>query len=668
MKNAQYIVLGLALAGLPACVDLNEKLVGNITTQYISSGPGLDAAVQGDYSQLRSFFGREESFAVTEFGTDIETNGDQGSYIYENTYAGGLNSADGHYQFPWNSFFRNINTSNAVVGRAPLVTDMDPTTKATRIAEAKFLRGLSYFWLVQMYGPVPLSTTESQGASNLAHRSPVDSVYLQIVKDLREAIPDLPVTAANFGRATKGAARDLLARVLLTRAYHTPNGSFAYEFANPSFYLSGATFLRESGATSATDFTSAKAEADSVIGTPVGMPSTPYSLLPNYVDNFCASMGARGPGGYCALPANESNAELIFSVQFSAVAGQYTVNLGNTNFVQMLSFYDDRQGMTRNCWDGRAFRRVRPTLFARNLWQRWTDSTRATVLDTRYDGTFQSVWYANAATTGGCYQSQAASRMNGYTAGTCTGGSLPTFGGNCTTGAAFVTGDTAIFQPGYILDGAASCTAAGCSQVSRQARKYAIYEPCVAEPCPNQTTIGQYDIFRYPTMKKWQDDQRPDYNNQDGGRDVILQRLGQTYLTAAEAACAAPGGPTGTTCTNAAAALPYLQTLRQRAAVGAANKAMIIDATHMPATVTLEYIMDERARETYGEYARWLDLARTGLWHRVVDYNRQASAVNFNPGAPGFFNEAKHHLRPIPQNQIDLTAGGVQSFPQNPGY
>jgi hypothetical protein len=672
MKNGTYIVLGLALAGLTGCVDLNEKLVGSITTQYISTGAGLDAAVLGDYSQLRSFFGREESFAVTEFGTDIETNGDQGSYIYENTYAGGLNSADGHYQFPWNSFYRNINTSNAVIGRAPSVTDMDPATKATRIAEAKFLRALSYFWLVQMYGPVPLTTTESQGASNLAHRSPVDSVYLQTVEDLREAIPDLPVTASAFGRATKGAARDLLARVLLTRAYHTPNGAFAYEFANPTFYLSGATFLREAGATAATDFASAKAEADSIIPAGVGGGlglSGNYSLLPNYVDIFCAPMGTRGPGSYCALPANEQNAEIIYSVQFSAVPGQYTVNLGNTNFVQTLSFYDDRQGMTRNCWDGRAFRRARPTLFARNLWQRWTDSTHTVVLDTRYDGTFQSVWYANAANTGGCYQSQAASRMAGYTAGTCTGGSLPTFGTNCTNGAAFVTGDTAIFQPGYILGGAASCTAAGCSQAQRQAVKYAIYEPCVAEPCPNQTTIGQYDIFRYPTMKKWQDDQRPDYNNQDGGRDVILQRLGETYLTAAEAACAAPGGAAGTTCTGSQSAiLPYLQTLRQRAAVGAANKAMIIDAAHMPATIDLEYIMDERGRETYGEYARWLDLARTGLWHRVVDYNRQASAVNFNPGAPGFFTEAKHHLRPIPQAQIDLTAGGVQSFPQNPGY
>jgi len=197
-------------------------------------------------------------------------------------------------------------------------------------------------------------------------------------------------------------------------------------------------------------------------------------------------------------------------------------------------------------------------------------------------------------------------------------------------------------------------------QAVRQSAKYAIYEPCITEPCPNQTTVGQYDIFRFPTMKKWQDDARPDFNNLDGGRDIILMRLGETYLIAAEAALGAGDEP---------GARAYLVTLRQRAAncrgctAEAANRALIVDATHMPATIDLEYIMDERGRELYGELTRWLDLARTSLWHRVVDDNWQASQLH-----GGFFNEAKHHLRPIPQNQIDLTAGGTQAFPQNPGY
>jgi hypothetical protein len=660
MKKPTYILLGLALAGLTACVDLNEKLVGTVTTQYFGTAAGLDAALNGAYGLLQQpFFGNEVAFATTEFGTDLSTNGDQGGYIYLNTYAGGLNASIYFFSSPWNGLYRVINTTNAVIGRAPAVTDMDPAVKATRIAEAKFLRGLSYFWLVQYYGPIPLDTLEHQGASTVAHRSPVDSVYLQIVKDLRDAITVLPLSQTTYGRATRAAARHLLAKVLLTRAYHP----FPYEAASPTFYLASASFLRESGATSATDFASAKAEADSIIPAGVGGGlglSGNYSLLPNFVDIFCAPMGARGPGSYCNVPSNEQNSEVVFSVQFTTTSGQFTVGSGNTQFLYQLSYYDDLQGMVRDCNNGREWRRGRPTLYARNLWQRWVDSTHATTLDTRYDGTFQSVWYANYAGTGACVLPNAA-RGAGYTTTTCS--FLPKFGGNCTNGQAFAMGDTTIWQPGYIVGGAASCSAAGCSQTFRQSVKYAVEEPCNTEPCANQTTIGQYDMFRYPTMKKYQDEQRIDVNNTDGGRDLILMRLGETYLIAAEAACAAGYGQGHSACSNAAAALPYIQALRQRAAVGTANKAMIIDAAHMPATIDLEYIMDERGREMYGELMRWLDLARTGLWHRLVDYNWQAS-----PAHGGFFNETKHHLRPIPQSQIDLTAGGVQAFPQNPGY
>src|SRR5213592_243906 len=464
MKNLRFMAWGLALAALAACVNLDEQLVGTVTTTYFTTPAGLEAAVDGDYAQLRDFFGREESFAVTEFGTDLTTNGDQGGYQFENTYAAGLNASAVHYRFPWESFYRGINTSNTVIERAPPVTGMDPAVKASRIAEAKFLRALSYFWLVQMYGPAPLPLTESQGASNVAHRAPVDSIYLQIVKDLRDAITDLPVTQSQVGRATQGAARHLLAKVLLTRAYHP----YSYEAANTDFYLSGPTFLREAGATSATDFASARAIADTLIQNIGG---SSYALLPNYVDNFCAPMGVRGPGSYCNVPTNETNAELIWSVQFTTTAGQFNTDRGNALFVQMLSFYDDRQGMTRDCNNGRGFRRARPTLFARNLWQRWTDSTYSTVLDTRYDGTFQSVWYANASNTGACFQSQGAARGAAYTVGTCGSGGLPTFGTNCTNGAAFVIGDTAIWQPGYLVG---PDTAA--RRVFRQSRKYAIYE------------------------------------------------------------------------------------------------------------------------------------------------------------------------------------------------
>ena len=632
--NRKILVAGLLLAGATVgCVSLDEELVGVVTTEYFSTPAGLDAAVNGAYAQLNGFWGREESMAIMEFGTDLSGAGDQPAYKYLNTYDAGLNPSINEIRFPWNSYFRGINAANTIIERAPAVNGMDPAIKATRIAEAKFLRALQFFYAVEIYGPIPLPITEAKGASTEAFRVPVDSVYLQIVKDLREAITDLPLTPAQPGRATKGAARHLLAKVLLTRAYRP----HAYELA--PFYISPGGFVREAGATSATDFVQARAEADTIINNTGG---TTYALLANYVDLFCAPMGARGPGSYCSSGTgfNETNTENIFSVQFTTTAGQFTTGLGNGLFVFGLSFYDDRQGMARDCDNGRAFRRNRPTLYARNLWQRWTDSTYTTTLDTRYDGTFQSVWYANWSNTGACFQSQGAARGAGYVAANCASGGFPAFGAtgttvpNCTSGAAFAIGDTALFQPGHNV-----------GQAFRQAHKYAIYEPCNAEPCPIQTTTGIYDTFRYPTLKKTQDNQRPDFNNLDGGKDLIIMRLGETYLLAAEAALGAGDAP---------GARAYLVTLRQRAAVGA-NKAVIIDAAHMPAVVDLNYILDERGRELYGESMRWLDLARTGLWTRLTANNPQAT----------FFVEAKHHLRPIPQAQIDLTS---TPFPQNAGY
>ncbi|HYC83601.1 MAG TPA: RagB/SusD family nutrient uptake outer membrane protein, partial [Chryseosolibacter sp.] len=103
-----------------------------------------------------------------------------------------------------------------------------------------------------------------------------------------------------------------------------------------------------------------------------------------------------------------------------------------------------------------------------------------------------------------------------------------------------------------------------------------------------------------------------------------------------------------------ATAANRINAVRTRAAIPGQEAAMQITA----ADVTIDLILDERAREFVGEYKRWPDLKRTGkLIERTLLHNNLAKMQNAL--------DEIHLLRPIPQSVIDRDSG---DFPQNPGY
>src|SRR5690606_19092460 len=99
-------------------------------------------------------------------------------------------------------------------------------------------------------------------------------------------------------------------------------------------------------------------------------------------------------------------------------------------------------------------------------------------------------------------------------------------------------------------------------------------------------------------------------------------------------------------------AVQFINAIRTRAAFPGMESQMEINASE----VDIDFILDERSRELFGEMKRWYDLKRTGkLLERVKKYNHDA--------APNIQNY--HLLRPIPANQRTRT---TNEYPQNDGY
>ena len=115
----------------------------------------------------------------------------------------------------WKHYYEGISRANYVLYYVPNIT-MDETTKNRILSEAKFLRAYFYFNLVNIYGEIPLKVLPPLTLAEInIPKSPVTAIYDQIKKDLTEATVSLPgtYTGKDLGRATKGAAWGLLAKV-----------------------------------------------------------------------------------------------------------------------------------------------------------------------------------------------------------------------------------------------------------------------------------------------------------------------------------------------------------------------------------------------------------------------------------------------------------------------
>jgi hypothetical protein len=192
---------------------------------YRNSGDAL-AAINGVYADFinstgDNYYGRNFVMLVehpTEMWTSRLSATNERSQ--PDVYTTPVNHA--YVQSVWASAFDAINRANSVLDHVPAI-DMDTTLRKRIVGEAKFLRATHYFNLVRMFGGVPIKTHETAGLDSLAiPRNTAAEVYTLIEQDLKDAIAVLPssksYTGSDQGRASRGAAKTLLAKVYLQRA------------------------------------------------------------------------------------------------------------------------------------------------------------------------------------------------------------------------------------------------------------------------------------------------------------------------------------------------------------------------------------------------------------------------------------------------------------------
>lgn len=216
MKN---IILGIIII---VCFASCESTLEEVPKDFVSKAnfykneEDAEAAIAGAYAGMQNDFFGITNYLMTELHGDyLFGRGSQAPITIWDQILDQRNI--GRCATNWSSFYNTINRANAVLDNVPAIENIDAGVKEQILAEAHFLRALCYFELVRGWGAVPIKTTESIDLSAIeAPREPESQVYELIVQDCLAAEAGLGEVGGETGRASKWAAKMLLAHVYLT--------------------------------------------------------------------------------------------------------------------------------------------------------------------------------------------------------------------------------------------------------------------------------------------------------------------------------------------------------------------------------------------------------------------------------------------------------------------
>ena len=632
----------LALIFATSCSDILDEQPRSIyEPTFFQTERGVEGGITSMYAHLRYIYGQAYYYNSCLTGTDEATYAQSADGNFKDadlSGVGSLTASSSRSDVLWGTAFSNINTANGVIENGSKVGVSDAL-----LAEAHFFRGMDYFLLVQTFGGVPLDLGAGElkfnvSTSRTSVRNTVPEVYTKAVfPDLKTAITNLPDNPRVTGGVTKTVARLYLSKAYLTYGWwlENPNNIPTYPECDRT---------DPDGHDAAWYYQQAYDIATEAIDNP-----GPYGLMESF---YQVNAGPYDRNKEILLYADHTQEDEYYN------GGSLSYGSGGApdNFAGwMMNWnYTDIQAKDK---DGNTISpviRVAEQAYGRP-WTRmapphgvFTKTFKDKTKDSRYDGTFTTVYRGNWSTNGKDWTT--VSGANGIAV--AEGEPLLTFlpeddpniqypdgAGNSNTGAGVITG-----RGDYVM---------GPSAISRR-----VY--------PGLWKLGPY---------RTDNGTGPGQPNAGSTRPYNIAKFSELYLIAAEAAVK------GATTKPDKSARELVNVLRDRAGKwtfnNAENKEMDVDygsqlTAETPTTIDINFILDERSREFYGEGYRWFDLVRTQKWNEYADSYEICGNDKGDRNIVTYTRTIKpgHYLRPIPQGQLDgmeMSADEKKNY-QNPEY
>lgn len=619
MKNYnKYIIaalLGGATMGFSSC-SLDEYNPSNSGADAVfETKQGMENLVNQMYYNFRwKFYGREDPCLYMEGSADIWQNiGSNYDYGKQLTRCVDLQGDRGQIANVWNRVYDNINVCNSIIDRLANCKELSSAQSKDFEGEARFMRSYCYWWLTEFFGDIELRLHETQDAVFTAQRTDRKKIYDDvIIPDAQFAADNLPVTPYNgeVGRSTKKAAKALLARVLLTRAQYEEAGSEAQK----AFY--------QQALNASLDVVNHKSE---------------YGIkLYNTYDEIWQAKNNKTNTEYLWVCTFSSNSSLNADSKPNRLHSYFSPKLvGNAGITNTESSFEYPAETTL----------LMPTYYFLNLWEDW---------DARYDADFQEVFNNPSKYN---YTWKDAEAITKY--------AQPEL-----VGKKSIKGDTLLyFTHQHISDEADRPYAVvdidklyDTNNVNSYGGAPLRNYKTDASNYDNSTTSTVASSFpRFRKYRIWDDDPNGTIlligqtaNQKASCADVPVMRYAEMPLIAAECYIALGN-------TQAAAEIINNEIRNARVVKPGHN---LSEAQVNASQMTIDWIMDERARELCGEWLRWFDMKRVygpqGKFASII--------VGRNPSmTKDDCMQEYHTLRPIPNTFLDKLEN-ANEFGQNPGY